>query len=264
MLRFRLRFLIGSFLLFGPVNTTARKTDFPFFRVHAENFDFQFIPNFDDVLRIFDFVLGKFRDVKQAFQTIFQSDKDTEVRDFGHFALDDLPRLVTVRNVAGPRIVVHLFHAECNPASFDVDGQDFAFDFLSLFQHLVRMTDLASPGHVGNMQQAVDPLFQFDKGTVIGQVSDTTFDQFVRRVFRFHLVPRVVLGLFHTERHLFARFVDAQHGHIDFVANLDQFIRMIDATNPGHLADMNQTFNARFQFHEGTIVHHIDDFARID
>ena len=36
---------------------------------------------------------------------------------------------------------------------------------------------------------------------------------------------------------------------------------MPDALRPGHFADMDQPFDALFEFHERSVAHHVDDCA---
>ena len=94
------------------------------------------------------------------------------------------------------------------------------------------MADLLRPRHVRNVQQTVDAFFEFDERTVVGQVADLSVDLFSDRVLVFDLVPRVVLSLLHTQRHLFATFVDAQNCDVDFVADADQFVGVINTLDP--------------------------------
>jgi hypothetical protein len=115
--------------------------------------------------------------VQQAFQAIFQSDEDTEVGDLGDLALDHLARLVLVWNGGCPWIVVQLLETQSDTATVLVDRQDAALDFLALFQDFAWMADLASPRHVGDVQQAIDAFFQFDKRTVVGEVANLAGNQ---------------------------------------------------------------------------------------
>ena len=42
---------------------------------------------------------------------------------------------------------------------------------------------------------------------------------------------------------------------------LHQLARVVDALGPGHLADVDQAFDAVFELHEGAVAHDVDDFA---
>ncbi len=81
------------------------------------------------------------------------------------------------------------------------------------------------------------------------------------RVLLGDVVPRIRLGLLHAQRDFLLVLVDAKHDHFDFVADLDEFRRVINALGPGHFGNVDQTFDAVFQLHEGTVRHNVDDFA---
>ena len=106
--------------------------------------------------------------MQQTFEPIFETNKDAEIGDFGDLTLDQLTRLVTIRNVSRPWIVVHLLQTKCDSATIGIDGQNAALELLALFQNFVRVTDLASPRHIGDVQQTIDALFEFDERTVVG------------------------------------------------------------------------------------------------
>ncbi len=51
--------------------------------------------------------------------------------------------------------------------------------------------------------------------------------------------------------------VDPQHDDVNFVVDRDQFVGMIDASRPGHFADMDQPLNAILQLDERSVAHHV-------
>ncbi len=126
------------------------------------------------------------------------------------------------------------------------------------------MADLACPRHVANVQQTIDTLFQFDECTVVGQVANLTSDHCAFAVLVGNGVPWVGHGLLDTQRQLLSSSIDAQDLDIDLVADVDHLVGMIDATSPGHFADVDQAFDARFQLDECTVAHHVDNFALDD
>ena len=111
------------------------------------------------------------------------------------------------------------------------------------------------------MQQAIDAFFDFNEGTVVGQVANFTFDDSIQRVPIRDQIPGVVLGLLHSEGDFLFIFIDPQDHHIDFVADLYQLAGMADPLGPRHLGDMDQALDTLFEFHEGTVVGDRDDFA---
>ena len=139
------------FILFGPVNSLAGKPDFAIVRVHSQNLDLDVVANLDDLFGVFDLVIGQFRDVEQAFQTILESDKHAEVRDLCDLAFHQFARLIAIRDVVYPGIFVELFQAKSDTTSFLVDRKNSAFDLFTLLKHFIGMADLSRPGHVGNV-----------------------------------------------------------------------------------------------------------------
>ena len=111
------------------------------------------------------------------------------------------------------------------------------------------------------MQQAVDAFFQFDKGTVVGQVAYLALDRTAFRISLGHAVPRVLLSLLHAERELLALAVDTQDHHVDFVADANQFVGVIDPFRPRHFADVDQAFDAWLQLDERPVAHHVHNRA---
>ena len=73
-----------------------------------------------------------------------------------------------------PRIVEQLLHAERDAVGLVVDLDDLHLDGLADGQHFGRMID-ATPGDVGDMQQAVDAA-EIDERAVIGDVLDDAVD----------------------------------------------------------------------------------------
>jgi hypothetical protein len=58
-----------------------------------------------------------------------------------------------------------------------------------------------------------------------------------------------------------AGLVNAEHGNGNLVTDVHQLAGVIDSFHPGHFADVNQSFDSRFEFDERTVIHHVDDFA---
>ena len=152
-------------------------------------------------------------------RAIFEPDEHAEVRDLGDFPLHDLTGLVLAWNITRPGIVLQLLEAESDAASILIHRQHFALHLLSFFQHFVGMADLAGPGHVGNVQQSVDAFLQLDERSVIRHIANAPRNNGLDREAIGDIVPRIGLGLFHTQRQLLTLFVDGQDHHFDVVAD---------------------------------------------
>ena len=75
---------------------------------------------------------------------------------------------------AGPRIGLQLLHAEADALRLGIDAHDLHLDRVADVDDLARMID-APPGHVGDVQQAVDAA-QIDERAVVGDVLDEAVD----------------------------------------------------------------------------------------
>ena len=114
------------------------------------------------------------RDVDQAFDARLQLDECAVVGDVGHAArVDGVQRVLRLDRV--PRIFLELLHAQADAVGFLVDLDDLDLDGLADRQDLGGVVD-AAPGHVGDVQQAVDTA-QVDEGAVFGDVLDHAVDR---------------------------------------------------------------------------------------
>src|SRR5690606_8773217 len=112
---------------------------------------------------------GHFGDVDQAFDARLQLDERTVIGDVRNRTGDLLADRVLGRD-AIPRIRLELLHAERDAVGFLIDADDLNLDRLADGQDFRRMVD-ATPGHVGDVQQAVDAA-EVNERTVIGDVLD--------------------------------------------------------------------------------------------
>src|SRR5260370_24254151 len=142
-----------------------------------------------------------------------------------------------------------------------VNIEDDALNFISLVAHLGGMGDLAPPAHIADVEKAVNALFDFNEGAVVGQIADDAADHGSRRIALGDFIPRIGLNLFHPQGNLLLIPVDIEDLDVDLVADGDDFTRMIDSLRPAHFADIDQPFDSCFQLDERPIAHHIDDFA---
>src|SRR6056297_97836 len=142
--------------------------------VDFQNHDLDFLRGRDDLAGMHVLLgPGHFRDVHQALDTGLQLNKGTVIGDVGHAAgMNRFQRVLGSHQI--PRIVLQLLHAEADAVGFLVDLDDLHLDGLTDRQDFRRVVD-ATPGHVGDVQQAVNTA-QIDKGAVFGDVLDDTID----------------------------------------------------------------------------------------
>ena len=112
-------------------------------------------------------------DVDQALDARLQLHEGAVVGDVGDGALEaGADRILGLD--AGPRIGLQLLHAEADALRLRVDADDLHLHGVADVDDLARMID-AAPGHVGDVQQAVDAA-QVDEGAVVGDVLDDAVD----------------------------------------------------------------------------------------
>ena len=110
------------------------------------------------------------------------------------------------------------------------------------------------------MDQALDAGLQLDEGAVVGDVGDAALEARGGRVFELDALPRIGLELLHAERDALGLGVEADDLHLDRLADLQRFGRMVDAP-PGDVGDMQQAVDAA-QIDEGAVIGDVLDHAR--
>ena len=143
-------------------------------RVDLEDLHFDLLAGGDDLAGM-DVLLGPAHlgDVDQAFDARLQLHEGAVVGDVRDGALEaGADRILGLD--AGPRIGLQLLHAEADALRLRVDADDLHLDRVADVDDLARVID-AAPGHVGDVQQAVDAA-EVDEGAVVGDVLDEAVD----------------------------------------------------------------------------------------
>ncbi len=245
----------------APLGALEREADLAIVDIDAEDLDFDFVADLDDVGRVLDLVIGEFADVQQAFEAGFEFDEDAEVGDLGDFALDDHAGLVVGGDGMEPGVFGHLLEAEGDAVLFLIDREDDALDFVALLEQFARVSDLLGPGEIADVQEAVDAFFDFDESAVVGEVADLAGDDSAGGILLGEQGPGVGFGLLHAEADFLLGLVDVEDDHFDLLADADHFARVVDAFGPAHFGDVDEAFDAFFELHERTIGHDVRDGA---
>ena len=123
------------------------------------------------------------------------------------------------------------------------------------------MIDLAGPGQVGDVDHAVDAFFELDERAVGGEVADLALDAGAGRVLARDDFPRIGVELADAEGDLLVFLADAEHDRFDFLALGEHIGGTRDALGPGEFGNVDEAFDARFQFHERAVRHEVRDLA---
>ena len=188
--------------------------------------------------------------VDEAVDAVFDTDEHTEFGD----VLDDAFEDGAFRILFGhqfPGIGTDLLHAQADALLLAVHTQDDDFDFVTGVHHLGRMTQLAGPGHFGDVHQAFHAGFQFHERTVVHQVGDLagalgTFGEAGGDV-----LPRIGHQLLEAQGDLVVLAVEGEHLQGQVLTHGDHFLGMADAL-PAHVGDVQQAVQTA-QVHEHAV-----------
>ena len=234
--------------------------DFALCRIDADDFGFVNFADFDDLIGFIDAVAAEFADVNEAFDAIGDLSESTEFRDLGDFAIDDRPGRIHFGE-SFPGIAGELFDTEGEAFAGDVDVEDDGFDFVTAFVDFGWVADFLCPADVGDMDETIDAIFDADEETEIGDIADFALDDGANGIFFFEDFPGIRLGLFHAEADLLGFGVEAEDDDVDDITDIDDTAGVFDAACPAHFADVDEAFDAFFEFNKCTVVDEADDAA---
>ncbi len=190
-----------------------------------------------------------------------QADEDAEVGD----RLDLTGHLVAPVEVLGellPRVGLALLEAQRDATTLFVHIQHHDLDFLAGVHHLRRVDVLVRPVHLGHVDETFDAILDLHERAVVGDVRDLAEHAGVRRVTAGNVLPRIRTQLLQAQADARTLAVELEDAHVDLVADLDDFRRMLDAL-PRHVRDVQQAVDAT-EIHERTVVGEVLDRALDD
>ena len=195
--------------------------------------------------------------MNQALDTLLDLEEDTEVRNVRHIALHHVPEPVTIRDLI-PRILLQLLDPQRELVAVLIDVQHHRLDLLPLLIDLARVLHLVSPGQVRDVHEAVDPVFDAHEDPEIRDVPNQPLNPRAFRVSILENRPRVGFRLFQAEGNPLVLHVEVQHNSLDRVLHGEDLGWMPDLLDPGHLRDVNQSFDSLLELHEGPVVGQTD------
>src|SRR5207253_1605596 len=155
-----------------------------------------------------------------------------------------------------------LLQAEADAPLLRVDIEHHHLDLLASRDDLAGMHVLLGPAHLGDMDEALDPGLQFDKGAVVGDVGDAAFEFGAGRVFELDALPRIGFELLHAERDALRLRVEADDLDLDGLADMQRLRGMVDAA-PGDVGDVQQAVDPA-EIDEGAVIGDVFDDAGED
>ena len=206
-------------------------------------------------------VPGEVGEVHEAVDAARQPDEQAEVGDRTDLAAHAVAAVVVVRELA-PRVRLALLDAEGDAAALLVDVEHHDLDFLADVHDLGRVDVLVRPVHLGDVHEALDALLDLHEAAVVGDVRDLAEETRARGIPARDVLPRVGAELLQAEADALALAVELEDAHVDLVAHVDDFRRVLDAL-PRHVGDVQQAVDAA-EVHERTVVGEVLDHAADD
>ena len=220
--------------------------------VQADDTGFDLLAGLEDIFHLGDALFRNLGDVHQAIQFALELDKGAKAGDLADGAFDHLADFEAVLDLF-PRIFGELLQAEGDSLVGFVDSEDLGFHRIALLEHFGCVGGFPGPRHIGNVNHAVDALFQLDKCAIGGGVAHGAFDGATHRVAEMDFFPRIGLEMADGEGEFLLLLADADDNGIDLLPFLKNIAGAIDPARPGKFGDVDEAFDARLQLHEGSI-----------
>src|SRR4029077_9831092 len=163
---------------------------------------------------------------------------------------------------AVPWIRGQLAHAERNAALARIHVQHHTFHLIADVDQLRGMLHPLRPGHLADMHQAFDALFQLHEGTVICHADHAPRNMSTHWITVFSVEPRIRSELLEAQGHALLLFVELENLYLDLIAYVHQ-VAWMSETSPRHIGDMEQAINAA-HIHKGAVFSEILDHTRED
>ncbi len=154
-----------------------------------------------------------------------------------------------------------LLDAQRDAFLFLIHIEDDGFDLVALLVVLDGFFARTLPVEIGKMRHAVDIAVEADEQAEFGDVLDFTFNDRALRILGGKGHPRILLHLLEAQRNAALGRVDFQDLNLNRFRRGKDLARMHVLLRPAHFRNMDEAFNAIFQFHEGAVVGDIGDLA---
>ena len=166
--------------------------------VHAEHADLDFLPGLDLVGHGLHALIGKFGDVKESVDPIFQFDECSEFRGANDFAVHFGVYRVLGLGI-GPGVLAELLQAERDSLLGTIHAGHAHLDHVAFLDEFGRMAYSPGPAHFADRKETVDTRFQLDKRPEIRESDDTGLERRPDGVLLLDVLPWTFGDLFQAE-----------------------------------------------------------------
>ena len=168
---------LADFVLLEPfapdvVDLLDAKRDAAIIRIDLQDFCGDRLALFEDFVGILDALRPTdITDVNEAVEAFFDFDEGAEFGDVANFAGDDGADGIFFGDEQ-PGIGERLLDAEGDAAVAGLDVEDDDVDFFADFEKLGWMLDFFRPAQLGDVNEALDALFELDENAVVDDADD--------------------------------------------------------------------------------------------
>src|SRR6185437_528361 len=218
-------------------------------------------PFIDDVGRIRDRLAHiELADGHEAFEIAPDVHDHALVHEAGHRAAHIGAYGIRLTN-AQPRIFGGLLEPQRDALVLGVDVEDYDIHGVALLDDLGRVLHALRPGHVRDVNESIDPRLDLDERTKGCEVADLAREARSHRILVRQHDPRILLRLLHSQRDFLLGGIHLEHDGLHHLANGHQLGWMPHVARPAHLADVHESFDARFELDERAVVRDGNDLA---
>src|SRR6056297_813217 len=178
---------------------------------------------------------------------------DAAILDRRHFDGDDRAALHATHGI-GELVTAERLDRERDTLFLDIHLGDDRLNHIAFLVALDRFLAALVPAQIAEVNHAVDFAFETDEQTEFGDVLDLAFDFGAGGVGLGKDFPRVAHGLLEAKADTTLGAVDFQNHDFDLLRGGDDLAGMHVLLGPGHLRDVNETFDTGLQLNEGTVV----------
>src|SRR5208337_328551 len=181
-------------------------------------------------------------EMDHAVDVAVEADEEAELGLVLDLALDHRTHRMLLREGL-PRVLQGLLEAERDAALGGVDFEHLDLDLLAGRDDLARMDVLLGPGHLRDVDEALDSRLQLHERPVVGDVRHAALHLLADLVPGLDIGPRIFLQLLHAKRDAMGLVVDLDDAHLDLLADGQHLARVVDPP-PGDVGDVQEAVDA--------------------
>ena len=149
---------------------------------------------------------------------------------------------------------------ETDAAFVGIDFDNAGFDFIADFENVFDFVN-AVVAELGDVDETVDLVAQFDESAESGDLGDAALDDITDFVLFGDIAPGIVFGLLEAEGDALLFRIDFEDDNFNFLTGFEQFVGVVDLAGPGHIGNVDHTVDIIFDFDESAVVGHIADLT---